>query len=438
MSLPQELNYDVNLDSILDGSNTKTHYLLPSNGSKFSLANAGQIVQFDLGSSDYLIPDSVMLTYSYKVIGGPEEDGDIVQQRAVPYTSIIDRLEVIMGSQSVQTISQYNQLSNVITNLTHSTSKKHGLAISHGYKTFDRQCPTNNHADGAVLGRNEVGNVGGPLRCCLSEASHLVPLIVMPNVRIQLTLASLQTVFCQGEEAKTEHLENGILAQPKSQFPVNFEITDFQLSYNAMSFPSAVTEQLRMSPTPILIKSQGFSTTSQTIPLGTSGVVENVYNSRYASIKNVFLINSSTSTNGIFDSFNISPNATYQVNINGTLYPNLPITKKRNAFIELMKSTGSAFDTLGNSYAINMNEWNYELGEETTLSEPGKFYIGISSQISPFNTRLLSGVSSENSSLSVRMSIDQATTKSVTSSLIVNYDMMIQIDPQTRSASIKM
>jgi hypothetical protein len=310
-----------------------------------------------------------MLTYSYKVSGG--QNGEITQQRAVPYTSIIDRLEVIIGSQSLQTIPQFNQLSNMVTNLTHSVSNKQGLAISHGYKTFSKFCPTTAHADGAVHLKDATGNVGGPLRCCLSEASHLIPLILMPNVRIQLTLASLQTVFCdvqpstipQGtpteENTKSvENLKNGILEQPAFAFPTNFVITDFQLSYNSMSFPSMVTEQLRMSPNPILIKTQGFSTSSQTIPLGTCGVVENVYNSRYASIKNLFLLDSSTSTNGIFDSFDISPNASYQFYINGLQYPPLPITKKKNAYIELLKATGSAFDTVANNYAINANEYN--------------------------------------------------------------------------------
>jgi len=446
MSLPAELNYDVNLNSIMDGVTTRTHYILPSNGQTFNLGNSGSLVIFDLTSNDYLVPDSLMLTYSYKV-----SSTGLTQQRAVPYTSIIDRLEVIMGSQSVQTIPQFNQLSNMVTNLTHSVSNKQGLAISHGYKTYNKFVPTTAHADGAVHLINASGNVGGPLRCLLSEASHLIPLVFMPNVRIQLTLASLETVFTAiqdstilaGETAadandRVTQLQNGILAQPAVVFPTGFTITNFQLSYNSMTFPSVVTEQLRMSPSPILIKSQGFSTTSQNISVGTSGVVENVYNSRYASIKSLFLINSSISTNGIFDSFNITPSASYQFYINGLQYPPLPITKGKNAYIELLKATGSAFDTVANNYAINANEYNYELGDVTTLSEPAKFYVGVSSEISAFNDRLLSGVSSENSSLSVRMQLEIPTEAVVTSSLVVNYDMIIQIDPMTRSASIKM
>jgi hypothetical protein len=437
MSLPQELNYSTNLSTIIDGTTNHTHYLLPVNGQSFQLASAGSLIQFDLPSQGFLIPNTLMLSYTYKVTSPTGGTSEIVQQRGVPYTSVIDRLEVILGSQSVQTIPQFNQLSNIITNLTHSVSSKQGLAISHGYKTANRQAPTNNSGDGAVLGKNEKGNCGGALRCCLSEAKHLVPLALMPNTRIQLTLASLQTVFAEAEDAKTEDLKNGILAQPESTFPTNFVLTDVTLSYDSMNFPSMVVEQLRMSPEPILISSQGFSTSSQTIPTGTSGVVENIYNSRYASIKNLFLINSSNSLNGIFDSFNISPDATYQFYVNSLQYPPQPISKKRNAFIELMKATGSAFDTV-HTYAINPNEYNYELGEETTLSEPAKFYVGVSTQVSAFNANLLSGVSSENSALSVRMNINTPTTKTVTSSLIVNYDMIIQIDPQTRSASVKM
>jgi hypothetical protein len=370
-----------------------------------------------------------------------------------------------MGSQSMQVIPQFNQLSNMITNLTHSVSNKLGLAVSHGYKTYNNAASTNNHADGAVHLPNAEGNVGGPLRCMLSEATKLVPLALLPNVRIQLTLASLATVFTdeflstqilpdsngdyfEGDlEQKFQNVANGKIEQPVIRRPSDFTISNMQLSYNAMSFPTEVVETLRMQPQ-ILIKTQGFSTTSQSIPKGTSGVVENVYNSRYASIKSLFLLNSSNSTNGIFDSFNISPKASYQFYVNGQQYPSLPITKDRNAYIELLKACGSAFDTIGNNFAINQNEYNYELRDLNldstsafkvpTLSEPAKFYVGCRTQIASFTDRMISGVSSENSSLSVRMNIEEPTPRPVTSSLVVNYDMIIQIDPMTRSALIKM
>jgi hypothetical protein len=441
MSLPAELNYNTNLDSILDGTVARTNYILPSNGQNFSLATSGTQIFFDIPSTSYMIPDTLMLTYSYKATSS-----GAIQQLAVPFTSVIARLEVLIGSQTAQTIPQFNQLSNMITNLTHSVAGKIGNAIGLGFRVGNTlndtpQAETNNHADGAVLPMNATGNVGGALRCMLSEAQNPIPLILMQSVRIALTLDTIQNVFAPAVATSVDgDYRTGTLYQAPVTVPTDFVLFDLQLSYNSMDFPSAVTEALRMSPSPILIKSQGFSSTSQTLPTGTSGIVENVYNSRYASIKNLFLINSSNNTNGIFDSFHVSPNASYQFYVNSIQYPPLPITKEKNSYIELKKATGSAFDTIGNNFAINVNEYSYPLSAtvKTTVAEPSKFYVGVSTEISFAKGRLLSGVSSENSALSVRISIPTPLPRTITSTLVVNYDMVIQIDPMTRSATVKM
>jgi hypothetical protein len=290
------------------------------------------------------------------------------------------------------------------------------------------------------LKSNVPGYVSGAFKSnCIANSTMLFPLGLCQNVRFMLTLDSLNNVFAPAQDALLEDNATGTVAQPAMVFPTAMTITDFTLSYDSISFPSAVVDTLRMSQSPILIKSQGFSATSQTIPSGTSGIIESVYNSRYASIKNLFLCNGSNSTNGIFDSFNISPRCEYQFNINGTLYPNQSISKQRNHLNELAKATGSAFNSRGNTYAINRTEYDYELGASTTVAEPAKFYTAVSSEVSPFSgNRLLSGVSSENSALSIRYTIDTATPKPINSTLIVNYDLIIQIDPMTRNASIKM
>lgn len=440
MSLPKELNYNTQLDSILDGTTNKVITLLPSNGSIFSLSNSGSQIYFDFPSSDYMIPDTLMLSYSYKVTNPLAS-----KQRGTPFTSVFNRLEVISGSQTIQTIPQYNQLTNVITNLTYSTSNKISNSIGLGYKVSRdanglRQAETNNHGDGAILAANEIGNVSGPIRCCLSEAQNPLPLIMMESMRISMTLDSIANVFCPGVASVAADYPRGILFEPLTGIPTDFSIYDLQLSYNTISFPSAVTEQIRMAGSPLLIKTQGFSSVSQILPASTSSVVESVYNVRYASIRNLLLLNSTgSSTNGMFDSFNLSPQCSYSFYINSQQYPNLPITKQKNAYIELKKLTGSAFDTIANNLAINVNEYNYNLGDVTTLSEPAKFYVGCSVQVSPFSSgRLLSGISSQNSALSVRLNIETPLPVSVNSTLVINYDMIIVVDPMTRSTSIKM
>jgi hypothetical protein len=65
VSLPREINYS-SLPSLPQGAQCIPQSLLPVNGSIFPL-QSGSLIQFDLPSTGYLIPDSMYLRYKYNV-----------------------------------------------------------------------------------------------------------------------------------------------------------------------------------------------------------------------------------------------------------------------------------------------------------------------------------------------------------------------------------
>jgi hypothetical protein len=429
MSLPKEMNYSSDLSSIPDGVTNRVISVLPSNGSTFQVQN-GNLIQFDIPSAGFMQPDTLSISYKYKILST-----GATQIRSCPLYTLFSRSELFFGSQIVESITGYNQLMNLLTNVTMDVSQKLG-EISLGYSTANGQQPSLAHADGSFHVTNASGYFSGKLPNLLSNAQKLVPLEIMPQIRLQLSLDSIQNIFSPPATAVVADQPNGVLATPEIVRPDSMSISDVTLTYNSISVPSAVVDMIRNMDDVLYIKSQSFSTTGVTIPAGSSGNIQNVYNQRIASLKAIFLLNSSSSTNGIFDSFNLSPRCSYQFDINSILYPQRPITRESSLMVELKKACGSLYDK-SNVFAINLNEFNYELGDTTTIAEPSKFFIGCSTELTPFSTGLLSGVSTESSPISVILNIETPLPKSVTSTLLCNYDVLIELQPASRNASVK-
>ena len=83
--------------------------------------------------------------------------------------------------------------------------------------------------------------------------------------------------------------------------------------------------------------------------------------------------------------------------------------------------------------------FNRVAGVATTVAEPAKFWVGINMELLPDSKNsLLTGVSTQNTPISVRMNIQTATagvSSSVT--LISLYDALIEINPNDRQATVR-
>jgi hypothetical protein len=432
--LPKELRYSDVLPSLPAGVQNLEQYLSPINGSSFSCATAGTIIQIDLPSRGYAVPDSFYIKYKYTIVSTGES-----KMRATPVYTPLQKLETIFGSQTVESINNYNVVQNLIVNTTLNVAMKYGLQSSYGFRCDNDVTPSLESFDGRHCENNEVGSFAAPLSCLLSNSDKLVPLGFMPSVRIQITLDSINNIFCSAQSAITADAVTGTPAAAATILPNDFIISEFQLCYTMLDLGPDIDNIVRSMGDKLLIKSQSFTNSTSTVAQGTNGSIELVYSQRLASIKSLFLLNSSTSINGIFDSFDITTAGDYQFSIAGKYFPQRPINAsvgKNGILMELKKAVGSLMDK-HNNFSINSIEFNRVIGSSSTLIAPAKCYIGINTELMPSNGVLLSGTSTQSSPITVRINITTATAAIASCSLIACYDAIIEIEPLSKTAVVR-
>lgn len=430
--LPKEINYKSAM-SLPDGTSSNSIVASPINGQTFGPSS---IVQFDLVQRGYLVPESVYIRYKLTTTL-PATAGANNALRGTPVFSPIARLETIVGSQVVESIQNYNQLSNMLVNCKMNYGQKVGLANSFGYTSsatatsyafdFSTNCP-NGLSFATSTAANTLGaNVflAAPLGNLLSNADHLVPLKFLPSCRIQLTTDTLGNAYrLDGTNPIT-----------------GYSISNFELCYDIIEFSPMVDQAISsMGAGAITIRSQSFLSSGTTIAQNTSGSTEYLFNQRLASIKSLFVHLSgtdATKVNSFFDSVDITTNnGDYQWFVSGVPYPPRPIStvlNKAGASMELSSAFGPAHDLLTSNFAINPTEFGYTIASTTTVQQMGKFYLGTNVEKLSTNGALLTGISSQGSPISFRVSTGTATSQAAVIQLICLYDALLQIDIPSRT-----
>ena len=255
ISLPKEFSYDV-LESLPSGITNQEIMLLPINGSAFSCANSGTVIQFTLPSVGYLQPDSYYLKYNYQVVSTGE-----TQILGCPFFTPLQRNQTLFGSQIVENINNYNAVNHMLSNVNLDISQKWGLQQTFGYNNSTAagyQVSNLQSMNGAVLAQNITGGWSGFLPSILSNSQKLVPLSVMPTVTVQLTLDSIANMFAPANvNAIAANATTGALAQPAVVFPTDFILTNVTLCYNCLTLPESLSSML-LKEDKIFIKSNSF------------------------------------------------------------------------------------------------------------------------------------------------------------------------------------
>lgn len=434
--LPREINYSSAM-SLPEGTQSNSIVSSPINGQTFG---ASQIIQFDLVQRGYMVPESLYLRYKLTVTGGTA--GTVNNFiRGTPVYSFLSRLETIVGSQVVESIQNYNILSNMLVNCKMNYAQKVGLANSFGYSTADATLAnqvdfglsrTNLPNGGNLLGATAAAPANffyaAPLGCLLSNADHLVPLKFMPSCRIQLT---------------TETLANAIQSPAGANAIASYSLSNVELCYDIIEFSPFVDQAISsMGQGSITIRSQSYLSSGVTLPAASSGSLEFLFNQRLASIKSLFAHLSGTlstvSLNTLFDSVDATGTlgGDYQFFVSGLPYPPRPIStvlNKAAVSMELSLAFGPAHDLLSSNFSIAPTEFNSTNVTVTTQNAMGKFYVGTNTEKLSTNGALLTGISSQGSPISVRVSIGTATTNAQVIQLICLYDALLKIDIPSRT-----
>lgn len=414
--IPKEINY------------ANGHPALPPNVTNIKMVLAptqsgaivqGSVVQFDLPAANFADPGSFYVRLKPTFITTAA-----TSWICTPAVAPIFKLEVIVGSVPYQTITNYNMVYNMVTNLQMNVAQKVG-AVNLGYLD-NVTVPTFVNMNGGTIpnGANAV-SYSFPLMSVLSSAENLIPLFLMPGVRIQMTIANIADIVANPANVTSMVLNN------------------FELCYDSINFGAEIENTVRSMGDVLYIKSHGWSVTSQTLGI-TQGNNNLLFNTRYQSIRSLFGSfsgNNARCVNKNFDSVDITSGAgDYQFSVNGVGYPTRPIntaTNKYGAIMELKQAINGGLHTLqAQNMSLNQSEYAAVDASTTSVAVPGKFWLGVNTEKLSTSNALLTGISSKDMPISLIMNLSTPTTQPYNMSLIILYDALIKIEVQNRSASI--
>lgn len=428
-SLPASVNYAEVLPSLPENATRYSVALQPTNGSKF---NASSQITFQYPNRGYLIPDSIYLRYRMSLTATASAISTTMF--GTPFFTPFQRLETQFGSVTVDSINNYHQVCNMLTNCTMDWAQKYGNAVNYGYSTSVPVTTEelDSRAIAVTASTTSDTSFSGPLPCLLSNITDkLVPLFAMPTITQILTVDSLLNIFVN-----------------TTNFAL-FELSNLELCYDFIELGSDVDAMVRGMGDKIYIKSQSFSNSAVTIPKTSSSSQSYIFNQRYASIKGAILLfsgNNQTSQQGtylgnnLFDSRDpTSGNGSIYMNIAGVNYPQKPLSTLNNKsaiLMELKKVMGSIYDKT-NNMSIGTSEFNYKDTDQTTAFAPGKFYCAFNLQKLHSNN-LLTGISTNNSNISINIEQNTAVgDQNRQLNLILAYDALIEIDMVNKQSSVK-
>lgn len=422
MKLPKEVNFADKPASLPNGTSCISSVVVPSNGSSFT---AGDIIQLDLPSRGYLVPSSLYMRYRTTATGHTLTTAVV----GTPAYTFFTKLETLIGSQVVESVNNYGQLSNMIVNCKMTPAQKVGVANAFGYAEASPSVALSNvNVNGGVIGATPAINTySAPVNCILANADKLVPLKFMPACRLQLSVDTIANIY-----------------QSSGVEPTSFALTNFELCFDLVDFPAEVDNAVAsMSDAngKIYIKSQSYISSGQNLASGSIGNLEFIYNFRLASIKSLFLMPAGTgSVNRLYDSFDATTsNGSYQFFVASMPYPQRPLntlTARAGVLMELGNAFGPAHDLLTSQFGIVPVNWSYPTNGTTTIQAPSMFYIGTNTERLSSNAVMLSGVSSQNSPISVRLDLGTATASALTLQLVALYDAVVEIDVGNKQVAI--
>ena len=332
-ALPSLVNYQEPLVVLPPETQNFEYSAVPVNGSVF--APSSQVL-VDLGNRGFLDPASIYfkykITYTYPAGAANDTIGVVGTPAYTPFL----RLDTFANSQNIETINNYNTVSNLYINLAMNVSDKLGQQYNLGYTDIGL---ANENTDGASITILGVGagtyttTYSAPLLGLISNSEKLIPLFLLNNIRVALTLDSAANV-CSN------------LAVATNRKFTTFSISNFEICYNMIDMGQSVQhETIRMNPK-LRIKSSSFATSiAPNIATGSVGSTSLVFNLRYASVKAMVAVfggnDTTQSANKLFDSFDITnSNGDFQYNIGGVNYPQKSMSALNNkAGITLLFST---------------------------------------------------------------------------------------------------
>ena len=425
-TLPNLVNYSEPLLMLPENTTNFLACALPTNGSTFG---PGTIAQVDLQTNrGFLDPASLSIRYKITTTSAGVTQTKIV---GTPVYTFINKFVCYANSQTIETISNYNTVANMLVNLQMSVADKLGQQYNLGYLDITTTPVTNEALDGRLcIATTDTFSLSAPLYCLLGNSEKLIPLALLQNMRMEFTFESLANVSSN-------------LTTDAASIMTGYTISNFEVVYNVVDFGQEIQRKI-FNTNKIRIKSKSYNTSLATLATGANGNQNLIYNLRYASIKSAFLNFGGTSTTNS-SSRNLesvdptSSNGDFSLQIAGISYPQKPLSSLNNKsgiMNELRRSMGSIF---GNNVSMSINAYEFSRSDQTatTYDKPGKFIVGFNlEKLTVPSKAFFTGVSTSNSPITLIMNTNTATTQNINCMLIAVFDAIIDIDVQSKQIVI--
>jgi len=395
---------------------------VPQQGQTFS---EGQQITFPLQQYGHIVPSSLVVSYTIAYTAGAVANGIL----GIPAYAPISRLDVAINSTTVESISNYGALCTMLVNAKMTPAQKLGLSKPFGL-TCGSGTATLQNADSftGVLSATNTLRVSAPLGCIYSSAEKYFPLS-MGDHRITLTIDSLAN-FTYGTSL------------------TSFSITNVQLNYDIITFDEA-TERALLGQADgagdIYLKSQSYQISSAPVASGFSGYLEQPFACSLTSIKSLFSLFTSAVGNRNFASYDITAGAgQISWTVAGKNYPETAIdmlNRPQYATIEFLSAIyGTKDPIMGVHTSMSGANWSAvdaDPADDSKINH-AKSYFGCNVErlSGGSNSVMLSGVSSLNSNVTLKLQVNTATLALLNSMLIINHDLIIKFNPSMRQITV--
>ena len=272
VSLPASLDFSKALPELPSGTSATLMSVQATNGTSFV---PGQTIQFDLPARKGLFIDgkSVFIRYTASYVA--TATATAIKRKPV-YTTWA-RLDEFIGSVPVNSIYQYNQVANALVDLRYNLADVYACQASWGLS----QAFAINDVDGVTptASATTTLSMSAPLLgSFLQECDKLVPTGLMAPIRLQLTIDSITNMVT---------IAAGI---------TSITISNVEICFTAIDFGGAVEDMVASMAPKLYLKTAGVANASQSVAAASSGFMTLPFNHRYESIKNVYLLSSSSDT----------------------------------------------------------------------------------------------------------------------------------------------
>jgi hypothetical protein len=378
----------------------------------------------------HIVPDSLVVSaiISYTTDAGA---GTTTILGSCPAASWVQRLDTQINSQSVENINSYNSLYNMLLNSKCDVSSKLGLSKPFGL-SFSTSETDSTYAPGFRNGNGCVFATGAgtktlkgsfPLGCIYSSASKFLPLS-MGDHRITLTIDALDNFTGSSGAAVRSALA----------------ISQIQLNYDVILFDE-LTDSLIMSQADgagdIYLKSQSFAISSSPLSASFVGSTEIPFAFSLTSIKSLHTLFTPLVGNRGFASYDAtSSNGSIQYTIAGRPYPETAIdtlNRPQYATLEFLASIYGTHDPIIAARTSMSNAtWvavDSDPSNDSKVIDVAAAYFGTNVERLSANSYMLSGVSSMNSNLTLRLVNNTALLAALNAVFIVCYDAVIKYNP---------